>query len=801
MEKPMRTSGPGPVVRYSVAQSFLKGEDVVLVEPRLQFPPADLLIQDERGLRSCLTRSSPFDSVTSADRLSPVKKDSGSEEASTGFVGKQKENGVPNGASRSPASEETATYGLFCVFDGHNGVAAAQHIRETLCEVLEPLLPPGRPPAEDSGAEYVAWREQLQQALVCALDEVQATFACTGHTAGTTVTIIIQCGWLLTIAGLGDSRAVLDTGADIVQLSVDHRVATHRQERHRLEGTGALVAPIDVSGSGPASGPTAQGWGPLRVWPGGLCLSRAVGDFDVGAIVLAIPHIMQVRVPDTGGRILVASDGVWDAFEKMVRVCRMVRRWPVEEAPEKLITAIQRAHGGLKDDTSVIVLDLLPLDKDFPSIAGVNSKSKATSGFMCCAAPSATKDDDDLVLLGKAQIMADIDYAEVVGLSSEPSYVPSWYNEDLGTELRHSQEAAVDAWKEACSMRRSGKEPSRVDLASYFASHLNGDAEKASLAAEDDAAADHEAGPPQKAVPAVYSGMVPSKERSKAQATRHISFAPAEENAAADLGKPIPAAFGGRPQPSPRRPPPDVMDYTVKAGMRPTHAPSGTPDYSVKAGKMTSQVAAALAAARTADRSQRGPPAAAAGDASVRFGQAHFATTQEGFARQFGPYAGSLITGDDSSHGSEDAANDSVSQHFPAAVASSEESYARKFGHYSHDSRMRVENGGDRRVSERVEDLVPTPGPSGAQDLSCASDRAIDASTSSLPSERFSSGRLSAIQEGRAMSRASVDIGGEGRVKGGAAAASELFPGRSNGRASSENTDANVTAKPSKPQQ
>lgn len=49
------------------------------------------------------------------------------------------------------------------------------------------------------------------------------------------------------------------------------------------------------AGHGPAAGPYAQGWGPLRVWPGGLCLSRALGDFDVGAIVLAIPHIMQVR--------------------------------------------------------------------------------------------------------------------------------------------------------------------------------------------------------------------------------------------------------------------------------------------------------------------------------------------------------------------------------------------------------------------------------------------------------------------------------------------------------------------------
>lgn len=59
---------------------------------------------------------------------------------------------------------------------------------------------------------------------------------------------VVQCGWLLTIANLGDSRAVLDTGGEVLQLSVDHRVATHRGERHRLEGTGALIAPIDISG-------------------------------------------------------------------------------------------------------------------------------------------------------------------------------------------------------------------------------------------------------------------------------------------------------------------------------------------------------------------------------------------------------------------------------------------------------------------------------------------------------------------------------------------------------------------------
>lgn len=59
-------------------------------------------------------------------------------------------------------------------------------------QVLEPLLPAGEPPLEEDTEEHLVWREQIQQALVCALDEVQATFACTGHTAGTTVTIIIQ---------------------------------------------------------------------------------------------------------------------------------------------------------------------------------------------------------------------------------------------------------------------------------------------------------------------------------------------------------------------------------------------------------------------------------------------------------------------------------------------------------------------------------------------------------------------------------------------------------------------------------
>jgi hypothetical protein len=36
--------------------------------------------------------------------------------------------------------------------------------------------------------------------------------------------------------------------------------------------------------------------GPLRCWPGGLCLSRSIGDVDVGEFIVPIPYVKQVKV-------------------------------------------------------------------------------------------------------------------------------------------------------------------------------------------------------------------------------------------------------------------------------------------------------------------------------------------------------------------------------------------------------------------------------------------------------------------------------------------------------------------------
>ncbi|GJV90200.1 protein kinase-like domain, concanavalin A-like lectin/glucanase domain protein [Tanacetum coccineum] len=54
--------------------------------------------------------------------------------------------------------------------------------------------------------------------------------------------------------------------------------------------------------------------GPLRCWPGGLCLSRSIGDLDVGEFIVPVPYVKQVKLSSAGGRMIIASDGVWDAM-------------------------------------------------------------------------------------------------------------------------------------------------------------------------------------------------------------------------------------------------------------------------------------------------------------------------------------------------------------------------------------------------------------------------------------------------------------------------------------------------------
>ncbi len=148
------------------------------------------------------------------------------------------------------------------------------------------------------------------------------------------MTVCLATGWLLTVANTGDSAAVLDTGSSMLELIKSHRIHSNLEEQARLKQAGQYLAPLgfhlqvrlqrwDAAAlrwdkptdrqpllsrrrdehqgrhrprrpQGPAK-PGEQGVGPLRLWPGGLCVSRSIGDLDAGAEVVPVPHIRQVR--------------------------------------------------------------------------------------------------------------------------------------------------------------------------------------------------------------------------------------------------------------------------------------------------------------------------------------------------------------------------------------------------------------------------------------------------------------------------------------------------------------------------
>lgn len=239
----------------------------------------------------------------------------------------------------------STSFSVFAVFDGHNGNAAAIFSRDNLLNHILSAIPRGL------GREE--WLQALPRALVAGFVKTDKEFQSRGQTSGTTATFVIVDGWTVTVASVGDSRCVLDTqGGAVTALTVDHRLEENVEERERVTASGGEVGRLSIFGGSEI--------GPLRCWPGGLCLSRSIGDMDVGEFIVPIPHVKQVKLSNAGGRMIIASDGIWDALSSEV-AAKSCRGLPAELAARQVVKEALRTRG-LKDDTTCIVVDIIPPD-------------------------------------------------------------------------------------------------------------------------------------------------------------------------------------------------------------------------------------------------------------------------------------------------------------------------------------------------------------------------------------------------------------------------------------------------------
>ena len=122
-------------------------------------------------------------------------------------------------------------------------------------------------------SEHSCHRLRASKKDAASIDPLFSYSTCDIPAAGCTLTVALVTDWLLTVASVGDSKAVLDTGAQFMDLSPEHRVQHHLAEQSRLKAAGTYIAPISVYMDGAAE-PDEPGYGPLRAWPGGLCVSR-----------------------------------------------------------------------------------------------------------------------------------------------------------------------------------------------------------------------------------------------------------------------------------------------------------------------------------------------------------------------------------------------------------------------------------------------------------------------------------------------------------------------------------------------
>ncbi|KAJ4956867.1 hypothetical protein NE237_013650 [Protea cynaroides] len=258
----------------------------------------------------------------------------------------------------NPAS----SFSVFGIFDGHNGISAAIFAKENLLHNVMTAIP------QDIGREE--WLQSLPRALVAGFVKTDIEFQQRGETSGTTVTFVVIDGWTVTVASVGDSRCILDThGGVVCLLTVDHRLEENAEERERVTASGGEVGRLNVYGGTQV--------GPLRCWPGGLCLSRSIGDMDVGEYIVPIPHVKQVKLSNAGGRLIIASDGIWDALssEMAAKSCRGL---PAELAAKLVVKEALRSRG-LKDDTTCLVVDIIPPEYSVLPPTSMKKQNKLSS--------------------------------------------------------------------------------------------------------------------------------------------------------------------------------------------------------------------------------------------------------------------------------------------------------------------------------------------------------------------------------------------------------------------------------------
>ena len=214
---------------------------------------------------------------------------------------------------------------LYGVFDGHNGSLASQ-----FCSAHIPYLL--------AHSEFDL-HSHTQQALEDAFKQADSDFLSQDHqntmNAGTTALVMLADENKLTVASVGDSRAILlKKDGSVLPLSTEHK-PDRLDERDRIARAGGTI----------------EHWGVWRV-EGLLAMSRAIGDEQLKKFIIPDPDVTTTTItPGEDMFVILGSDGLFDVLrnDEIASMCRGMT--DCEVVGNRL--AHEVVHRGIVDNTTV----------------------------------------------------------------------------------------------------------------------------------------------------------------------------------------------------------------------------------------------------------------------------------------------------------------------------------------------------------------------------------------------------------------------------------------------------------------
>jgi serine/threonine protein phosphatase PrpC len=227
---------------------------------------------------------------------------------------------------------------------GDFGRSSSSHKLELSSSDGSSIVSTPSPPSSGADASSTQPPKLLRRSSSRAEEQVSGVSATPDPTCGTTATVVLLHGQEMSVAHVGDSRAVLSSTGTAVRICEDHRPG-REDEMARIESAGGLI--LSVGGASRVNGV--------------LSVSRAIGDRGLKEFVVAEPDVASRILGETDEFLVVGSDGLWDFMDD--QECVDVTRKTLAEGDDALERAAKdlvatACERGSLDDVSVLVIDL-----------------------------------------------------------------------------------------------------------------------------------------------------------------------------------------------------------------------------------------------------------------------------------------------------------------------------------------------------------------------------------------------------------------------------------------------------------